>query len=457
MININTIKSCFNKSLTQEEWDKFLSKDFNICLDSRKSNSNSLFIALIGERLDAHQFLDSVYQNGTKLALVQQGQNYSRISKDLTLIEVKDTTLALGKIAAAHALIVNSTRIAITGSNGKTTTKEILSHLLSSFEATSSTQGNFNNHIGVPLTLLDIKPGHKFSVIEMGTNHPGEIQYLAKITRPAHAIITNIGDSHLEYLNDRKGVFVEKTSLLSSLEKGASVFIPQNDPFLLKLKTNTEYKIIRYGIEEGDFQATEVNKDSEGFSFKIKDILFRLNILGEHNLLNSLAALATANSLGFDLQQLSDSIKSYTPKDSRAELLNYNNATLISDCYNANPSSMKKAIDMLCEHNPNQCKIAVLGDMSELGENEIQFHQEIGQHILFSEIDTLITQGPLAKEISNQLLDSSIKKFHANNQDELLQILRTQISPKDTVLFKASNFMGFQKTITALCKGVSTS
>jgi UDP-N-acetylmuramoyl-tripeptide--D-alanyl-D-alanine ligase len=455
MVNINTLKSCFNRSLTEEEWNQFDSKDFNICLDSRKSNSNSLFIAVIGERLDAHQFLDSVYQNGTKLAIVQQGKDYSKIPKDFTLIEVKDTTLAFGKLATAHGLIANSTRIAITGSNGKTTTKGILFHLLSSFEATSSTQGNFNNHIGVPLSLLDIKPEHKFSIIEMGTNHPGEIQYLAELAKPAHAIITNIGDSHLEYLKDRKGVFIEKTSLLDLLEKGASVFIPQNDPFLLKLNTNTQYKVIRYGIEEGDFQATQVHKDSEGFSFKIKDIPFRLNILGEHNLLNSLAALAMANSLGFDLPQLSDSIKSYTPNDSRAELLKYNDATLISDCYNANPSSMKKAIDMLCEHNPNQRKVAVLGDMGELGKNEVQFHQEIGQHILSTEIDTLITQGTLAKEISNQLLDSSIKKFHANNQDELLDILRSQISPNDAILFKASNFMGFQKIITTLCKGVS--
>lgn len=455
MINTSTIKNCFNKCLTEEAWVQLESKKFDCCLDSRSADKNSLFIALVGERLDAHQFLKSVYQNGTRLALVQKGKDYKDLPKDFLLIEVEDTTLAFGKLAATHGLRANSTRVAITGSNGKTTTKAILSHLLSSFETTSATQGNFNNHIGVPLTLLDISSEHKYSIIEMGTNHPGEIHYLADLAKPNHAIITNIGDSHLEFLKNRDGVFIEKTSLLNSLQKDAFVFIPQNDPLLLKLESTYNHKIIRYGINEGDFQATEVQKDSLGFSFNVQNTPFRLNILGEHNLLNSLAALGMAYKLGFGLKELASSLEEYTPKDSRAEILDYAGATIISDCYNANPSSMKKAIDMLCEHNTEQRKIAVLGDMGELGPDETLFHQEIGQHILSTEIETVITFGTLAKEITDQLKNSNVKSIHVKNQDEFLEILQSNISPKDAVLFKASNFMGFQKTINTLCKGVS--
>lgn len=455
MVKVSTLKSCFQNKLTEEQWASIQKNEFECCLDSRKTTKNSLFIALIGERLDSHQFLASVYKNGTRIALVQEDLDFSKLPSDFLLIKVNNTTIAFGELCSKHALCTSSTRIAITGSNGKTTTKSILAHLLSNFAITSWTQGNFNNHIGVPLTLLDIDSQHKFSVIEMGTNHPGEIKYLAELAKPNHAIITNIGDSHLEYLKNREGVFIEKTSLLESLTKNATVFVPQDDSFLYTLEACPNYKIVRYGINEGDFCATQVNKDSLGFSFKINTIDFRLNVLGEHNLLNSLAAIGMTHQLGFDLEEISKSLKTYQPQDSRAEILDFQGATIISDCYNANPSSMKKAIDMLCEHNPKSHKIAVLGDMGEVGENEVPFHQEIGQHILTTQIETVITFGTLAKEISNQLKNSNIKSIHANTQEELLEALQSNITPKDVALFKASNFMGFQKTIITLCKGVS--
>ncbi|PGL70730.1 UDP-N-acetylmuramoyl-tripeptide--D-alanyl-D-alanine ligase [Bacillus sp. AFS055030] len=428
-----------------------------VSTDSRVDLNGKLFIPLIGEKFDAHQFLPQAIENGASAVLCSR--KFSNIPTNTSVILVDDTLEALQKLSKSYLREWNGKIVGITGSNGKTSTKDILTSILSAKYKVHKTQGNFNNHIGLPLTVLAMEEDTEVAVLEMGMSNFGEIEFLSNLAEPDAAIITNIGESHMQELGSRAGIAKAKLEIASGLSKNGLLVINGDEPLLIEgtKDKNLIYTIETFGFSESnDVYPTFIEMNESGSEFEInkaKDVRFKLGVLGKHNISNTLAAIAVARKFSLTWDEISSGMQNLEMTKMRMELLkNENGITIINDAYNASVTSMKAALLFASELKGYHRKFVVFGDMLELGDQEIAFHEEIGEEVVNLHFDFLYTFGPLSKFAATsafEKMDSSrVKSFEDKNK--LIEDLLQQVQPNDLVLVKASRGMKLEEVVNAL-------
>ncbi|MEH7511653.1 UDP-N-acetylmuramoyl-tripeptide--D-alanyl-D-alanine ligase [Gottfriedia acidiceleris] len=428
-----------------------------VSTDSRADLNGKLFIPLIGEKFDAHQFLPQAIENGASAVLCSR--EFSNVPTNASVILVDDTLEALQKLSKSYLSEWNGKIVGITGSNGKTSTKDILTSILSAKYKVHKTQGNFNNHIGLPLTVLAMAEDTEVAVLEMGMSNFGEIEFLSNLAEPDAAIITNIGESHMQELGSRAGIAKAKLEIASGLSKNGLLVINGDEPLLIEgtKDKNLIYTIETFGFSESnDVYPTFIEMNEFGSEFEInkaKDVRFKLGVLGKHNISNTLAAIAVARKLSLTWDEISSGMQNLEMTKMRMELLkNENGITIINDAYNASVTSMKAALLFASELKGYNRKFVVFGDMLELGDQEIAFHEEIGEEVVNLHFDFLYTFGPLSKFAATsafeQMDSSRVKSFEEKNK--LIEDLLQQVGPNDLVLVKASRGMKLEEVVNAL-------
>lgn len=424
----------------------------SITTDSRKIEKNALFVPIVGERVDAHRFIPDVMQRGALASLSE------RILEDVSYpyILVESSLQAIKDIAEFYLTQLQIPVVGITGSVGKTSTKEVIAAVLSQKYHTLKTNGNFNNELGLPLTVFRLRDEHEIAVLEMGINHFGEMSRLAKIARPDTCVITNIGTCHLENLGDRDGVLKAKTEVFSFLKDDAHIVLNGDDDKLVTVKEYKGIKPVFFGMTpDKDICADEVQSlglkgmkcciHMGGEKFEVQ-----IPMPGKHMISNALAAAAVGRIYGLDAQQIKRGIESLEPVSGRFHMIETDKFLIVDDCYNANPMSMKASLDVLQDGAGR--RVAILGDMGELGEQEVQLHEEVGVHAGRCRIEKIVCVGPLSRGMAQKAREENqdLEVVHLNTLEDTLQELPKLVQTGDTILVKASHFMHFEKVVEAL-------
>ena len=414
----------------------------NVSTDTRQLPTDALFFALQGPNFDAHEVLDR--QSDLPLAALVVSRP---VAHSATYILVEDTRAALGKLAAAWRSHCDATVIGLTGSNGKTTVKEMLAKICSMQGKTLATQGNLNNDIGVPLTLLRLRPEHDFAVVEMGANHPGEIHYLSTLVQPDVALLINATAAHLEGFGSLEAVADAKGEIFTSLADRAVAVINADSRFSAKWGLlNQQCRVVSFGRNsEADCR---VANDDEPLVLVLDGSELRINLqlLGEHNKLNAAAAAAAAYAAGLDPGVLRQGLEAMKPVSGRlCPMPAQRGALLIDDSYNANPASLQAAIQVLAAQ-PGK-RYLVLGDMAELGDDAIALHVEAGQYAREAGLDGVLTLGPLSCETANSFGNGG-ECFSA--MDDMLLRIQQVLAPDVTLLVKGSRSAHMERVVTAL-------
>ena len=454
----NIEKACGGRYIGTEAEKK--TEVLGVVIDSRQVESGYLFVAIPGEKVDGHKFIPDVFAKGAAAVLSEQQLE----DPAGPYILVESTTKALRDLAEYYRKSLDIKVVGITGSVGKTSTKEMIASVLSEKYRVLKTEGNYNNEIGLPLTIFKIRAEHEVAVLEMGISEFGEMHRLATMANPDICVITNIGLCHLENLKTRDGILKAKTVSFAHLKKDGIAILNGDDDKLSTIRQVGDKEPVFYGMEEKmeyredakkSVYATGVeNLGLYGMQARIhtpegeRDV--RIPIPGEHNVYNALAATAVGLSLGLSLDQISSGILKAKTIGGRTNLLNTGSMTVIDDCYNANPVSMKASIDVLATAEGR--KIAVLGDMGELGENEKKLHYEVGEYLAKKEIDVLFCAGELSEEIAKaaQKESKTCEVYYFKTRDALLEQLLPFLKTGDTVLVKASHFMEYPKIVKSL-------
>lgn len=417
-----------------------------VCIDTRKITKGCLFICIKGERFDAHQFARQALNDGAAAVMIHRDMDISGC-----YIKVKNTSAALLALGGYYRRKFNIPVIGLTGSVGKTTTKEFTYLVVASKYNAVKTPGNFNNEIGLPQALFQIDRSTQAAVIEMGMNHFGEIGRLAKSAAPTMAIITNVGVSHIENLGSREGILKAKLEILQGLKKDAPLIL-NGDNDLLRTVQSKEHKLIFFGIENKcDFTAKDISEEKDRIVFTVdyygKSQRITIPTTGIHNVYNALAAFAAGYFLDVEPQAAADALAKYVPEGMRQKCVSVGGITSIEDCYNASPDSMKAAIKMLANRKANK-RIAVLADMLELGDYAKQAHRDIGRLVAQNNIDILFTFGEMGREISDSAKASGMKEiYHFDKKEELADALAKKAKAGDAVIFKASRGMKLEDVI----------
>lgn len=430
-----------------------------VSTDSRKCMSDELFIPLKGERFDAHDFIPQALENGAKAVLVQRWDG--EFSHGVQVIQVKDTLKALQGLAGYYRRKFHISVVAVTGSTGKTTAKDMIHKVLSLRYNVLKTEGNLNNEIGLPLTLLRLNKHHKIAVVEMGMSSLGEIRCLAKIAAPNIGVITNIGVSHIEKLGSRENILKAKMELFENFPVDGIAVLNGDDDLLWGLKERLSLKTEYFGTgKDIDFKAANVKTvGQQGISYQVinkdKVYAFELSVLGRHNVYNSLAAIAVGRLFGLDFQEMQEALKDFESGDMRLNVLTTQDGlTIIDDAYNASPDSMKAALTVLKDMQGNR-KIAVLGDMLEMGNYAEQAHREVGQAVA-GNIDFLITRGHASRWIGEGARAAGMPKssiHHLGCNKDVINLLGTFVQSGDTILVKGSRGMKMEEVVSYLLKG----
>lgn len=426
-----------------------LKRKVNLCMDSRESAKGVVFWPIKGARFDAHQFVPQMEKDGALMSVVNQ----TAIDPNFKMYApVDDTTKALLKLAKGYQKFFKLKKVAITGSNGKTTTKEMTKAVLSMKYNTHATKGNFNNHIGVPMTLFQLKHSHEAAVVEMGTSGPDEIRPLSLATEPDIAVITNIGASHLERLGDLDGVFNEKINIVAGLKENGTLIVNADDERLCKVKATKHYKVVTFGVRRGVVKPEKL-KWTENLcaDFYIGRTHFVLNVPGDHNLYDALAAIAVGLALRIPKGDIAKALASFTSTSMRMEIKNANGFKVISDCYNANPSSTKMALQTLGNMRVEGKRIAVLGDMLELGKESGNLHKQIGALVPEMNFDMLLAVGKEAKKYVEGAKSRGMKNVqYFETVPEVISELSEIVAEGDILLVKGSRGMHMEQVVEAL-------
>ena len=419
-----------------------------ICSDTRYLTPGNLFIAIQGEQFDGHDFILEAARKGAAGALVKH-----KIDAPIPQIVVEDTVLALGKITAHWRNQFNIPLIGVTGSNGKTTLKNMLASILQSAcqdnkNAVLATDGNLNNHIGLPLTLARLHSEHHYAVIEMGMNHFGEIAYLTQLAKPTIAVITNAAEAHLEGLGNVSGVAKAKGEIFSGLPKEGVAILNRDDPhfdYWRSLMGNHRY--VTFGLDHpADITATLSGTQHITLHTPNGNCAVNLPLLGRHNIMNALAATAASLAAGIDLPTIKSGLENVKPAPGRMQLYTLkNNINVIDDTYNANPFSLLAAVNALAEFSGK--KIVVLGDMKELGSDAKQFHYAAGENIRARGIDCLFTFGNLSSAATEGFGEQA---EHFTVQEHLIAALKPHLTQDVTLLVKGSRSMKMEKIVASI-------
>lgn len=423
----------------------------SVAIDTRKIEKGCLFICIKGERFDAHRFIDEAFEKGAAAVMISED-----VKIDKPYIKVDDTAKQMLSLAGYYRSKFDVPIVALTGSVGKTTTKEFTHLVVNSKYKAIKTLGNLNNEIGLPQMLFMLDSSTEAAVIEMGMNHFGEIHRLSTATQPTMGIITNIGVSHIENLGSREGILEAKLEILDGLKKGAPLLL-NGDNDLLSTVKNDDYKIYFYAVDnDADFKAVDIKENPNSTSFTVqyfgKERSITIPAIGKHNVYNALAAFAVGILLDIDAETAADALKTYEPSGMRQKVVEINGITSIEDCYNASPDSMKAGITTLA--GIQACKkIAVLSDMLELGEYSEQTHYDVGTMAAENKIDYLLCVGSDAKYIVDGARDNGLLNAYLFDSKQSLTDKLFEIAEKgDAVLFKASRGMKLEEVISEIYK-----
>ena len=433
----------------------------NFSKDTRTIKENDIYVGIKGENFDGNTLYEEALNKGAKACILQGiniDDNIKNKYKDKSIIMVEDTIKALQEIAKYKRSKYNIPVIAITGSVGKTSTKDIIASVVREQYNVLKTQGNLNNHIGVPLTILGLKD-HEALVVEMGMNNLGEISVLSKIANPDIAVITNVGTSHIGNLGSRENILKAKLEILDGLKENGTLIINNDNDMLHNWnKTNNNVKVITYGIEnKSNYNACKIKsyENSSKFCIEINSEYseeIEVPVGGTHFIYNALSAVAVGEQLNIPFNKIKQGIEKFELTKSRMELLKIDdNVTIVNDCYNANYDSMKAAIEYLSKTKSKR-KIAILGDMLELGEFSYELHKKVGEEIIKNKIDVLVTVGEMGKVISDTAKKGNVTVYHCENNDRAIEKTKEIIKSEDIILVKASNGMKFKNIVDGLIK-----
>lgn len=414
-----------------------------VVTDSRKVVPNCVFVCFPGERVDGHDFAAGAYRNGA--AYIIANHSVEGVPADRTVV-VPDSARAMIRMASNYRMLFSPQIVGVTGSVGKTTTKEFCYAVLSAFGNTMKTEGNQNNDIGVPNTLFRLENTTEYAVVEMGMDHAGEIERLTRCARPSAGIITMIGVSHLENLGTRENILKAKMEICAGLPDGAPLVLNADNDLLPTAQIPTRLRPVWFGIEkEADVRAQNVQTEAQGTTFTIVDrthgsFQAQIPTVGLHTVYDALAAYTAATRLGLDPAACAQALSRYQTTGMRQNIVEKGGVTVIEDCYNASPDSMKAAISVLKEL-PNTRKIALLGDMLELGEASEEGHRQTGVWVAQAGIDVLIAYGPRSAAMAQAAQEQGVTTVHCQNAQEVLQCLQQFVQPGDALLAKASHAM----------------
>lgn len=419
--------------------------------DSRETQPGKMFVPIRGERTDAHHFIPQVFAAGAAATFSEV------LLEDPAgpVVYVADSRAALQKVAACYRERFSIPVIGITGSVGKTTTKEMVALAVSAGLRTMKTAGNANSQIGLPMTVLRIAPEDEAAVVEMGVSMPGEMARIARVAKPTVAVITNIGVSHIEFMKTRENILAEKFRIADYLPAGGAVFVNGDDDLLGALESTPEKQIVRFGLGENcAWRAVELDADAYGTRFVCLHDGRRTPVYvpaaGEHNVRNALAALAVADAVGVPQEAAAHAVAQYEPPAMRQQIREAGGVTLIDDTYNASPDSMRASLKILSDLKVSGKRYAVLADMLELGDYAVQGHRSTGAFAAECGVDCVVGVGPLAKYIVEGFGPSGV--WFASNA-EAAAYLKTQVRPGDAVLCKGSRSMRTDEIIRALAAG----
>ena len=423
-----------------------------VSIDSRTIRTGELFVAIRGDRFDGHDFVPDAIQKGAWGAVVERvalETRYAAMSGLRNVIPVEDTLLSLQEMSMMHRRKFSIPVIAVTGSNGKTTTKEMLAAVLSQRGPVLKTEGNLNNHIGVPLTLFKLTTEHRAAIIEMGMSGLGEIGVLTRLALPSIGIITNIGPAHLQFLGSTDVVARAKGELLEGMSSDGTAVLNADDRYFDALRARFSGRTVSFGIERpADIRATNIEQQRDLTDFHLhargRSVVVRLRAVGLHNVANALAATAAALALDLPLETVKFGLEAFRPASLRTEVREVQGRIVLVDCYNANPASMLAALQALSAMAGGRRTVAVLGDMLELGDASDAAHREVGAAVARTGAGLLIAVGPLARRIAEGARDAGMmpdRVLTAESTDRAAALIRDRSRPGDVVLVKGSRAM----------------
>ena len=434
----------------------------SVVIDSRNISGGEIFIALKGDHTDGHHFIHQVFENGAACAVVSRewysNQGSSVHGAGFRYIVAADTVSAMQQLAQLYRLKFSIPVIGIGGSNGKTTTKEMTASVLRNRYRVHMSEGNLNNHLGVPLTLFGLRDAHEIAVVEMGINHPGEMELLAGIAAPTHGLLTNIGHEHLEFLHDLDGVARAETALYRYLqERNGVVFVNSADKRLAEAAADIGATVV-YGASQESVWAGDTGMDSIGHAmfslcFQSGAVPVTLRFAGRHNVSNAVAAAAVGLHFGLTPEEIAAGLERLEPAKGwkRLEFQQAGGVTVVNDTYNANPDSVRNALDLLCELSVSGKRIAVIGDMLELGKVSAAEHEGIGRYAAsLDNLDILYTFGEQAAHCCKEA--GAKCAGHFMDSVRLQQVLNESLNPGDVLLLKGSRGMFLERFAEGLLK-----
>lgn len=422
----------------------------SVCIDTRKITKGCLFICIKGERFDAHQFANEALELGASAVMI-----HTDIEPNGAYIRVDDTSSAMLKLAGYYRSQFDIPVVGLTGSVGKTTTKEFTHLVVSAKYNAIKTQGNLNNEIGLPQMLFQIDSTTEAAVIEMGMNHFGEISRLTRATLPTVALITNVGVSHIENLGSREGILKAKLEICEGLSEGSPLILNADNDMLSTVK-DSKHRVIFYGVDNGDLRAVNIKQNDNSTEFDVeyygKSQHIKIPTIGIHNVYNALAAFTVGYVLDIEPQLCANALEGYVPAGMRQRVTQVGGIKSIEDCYNASPDSMRASIKALADIKGNK-KIAVLADMLELGEYSREAHLSVGNMVGENKIDILLAYGNDAKYYVENAKAGGVEAYLFDDKQALADKLLQCASSGDVVLFKGSRGMKLEDIINTVYKG----
>ena len=420
-------------------------------IDSRTVGPGQLFFAVKGERLDGHDFVEQAMERGAAAAIVRKDQ-LGRYPRGVRLLAVEDTLVALQSLARAVRKFWGKPLVAVTGSAGKTTTKEAIAHVLSARFRVLKSEGNFNNHFGLPLMLLKLEPEYDVAVIEMGMSHAGEIRALAQIAQPEIGVVTNVAPVHLEFFDSLAGIAKAKYELIESLPSGGTAVLNADDDYVSQFGRDFKGKVVMYGTKAGaDVRAENVqSKGWEGCEFDVVIGGMRehatLPLVGEHNVLNALAAVAVGLERGMNPSEAVGALATLAAAEKRGQVVRLGNITVINDCYNSNPKALGAMVDALAGMAAKR-RIVVAGEMLELGPAGEEMHRQVGQHIAGKKIDVVLGVRGLARAMVDGAKQAGARAEFVAGAEDAGEWLARETRDGDVVLLKASRGVKLEKAL----------
>jgi UDP-N-acetylmuramoyl-tripeptide--D-alanyl-D-alanine ligase len=420
-------------------------------IDSRTLQTGDLFFAVRGERLDGHDYVDAALSNGAVAAVVE-GRHSQRFADKSRLLMVEDSLLALQRLSAAVRRLWGKPLVGVTGSAGKTTTKECIAHVLATRYRVLKSQGNLNNQFGMPLQLLKLEPEHDIAVVEMGMSHAGEITALAELAQPDCGVVTLVAPVHLEFFESVAAIARAKYELIASLHAGGIAVLNADDEYVAQFGCDFHGTVVTFGSQKpADVSAENIqSRGAEGSAFDIvvgtDRASAKLPLLGEHSIYNALAGVAVGLQYGVSLEAAAESLATLSAGDKRGEILNIAGATVINDCYNSNPKALNSMVRSLAQI-PGQRRIVVAGEMLELGPSGEAMHREAGKQMVQNGVDLLLGVRGLAQAMVEGARHGGLHAEFVNTPEEAGEWLKGEVKAGDVVLLKASRGVRLERAL----------